>query len=219
MARYENAGNVKAGAGMKRPPLPVGDYPELMIEECREWDGQKRGHHYYGANLEVLTDGAPAPKGEGGTFMVQDEGNEFSDHDVRAIGQIKDFLGCALGLKTKPERTAKIGGPEIVASYENGGLALAGHVVGAKVSHTITKAGHTISLYEFRPVLNADGTPKVVQRTAAPAAPAPAAPAAPPAADAPPAGWVKHPAKEWADKGWFYNPAAPQDNPRQFPGF
>lgn len=224
MSRYANAGSVQATSGGKRPPLPEGDYPALMIERCREADGTdpaKRGAHYYFADLEVLEDTPQCPKGTGGTFVVQDGGNKYKDHDDRGVGQIKDFLGVAAGLATMGERTRAIGGAEIEASYVNGGLALAGYVVAAKVTHTKAKAsGETICNYQFRPVIDpATGKTKVVVREAAAPAPA-AAPAAPPPAAVPagpPPGWAKHPDPAWGAQGWFYNQANPTET-RQFPG-
>jgi len=240
MGIYSAAGGVKAGAGSKRPPLPVGFYPALMIEEIREFDGtdpQKPGAHYYAVDLEVASDGAPAPRRTGGTFLVQDAG-ALPSFNLRGIGAIKDFLGCVFGYKEQADRTSKIGEKEILASFSGTGTALAGHVVSAKVTHSTTKGGDTICNFEFSPALDASGQPmRMVPGLAtpsAPAAPAPAAPppaapppvapaAAPPAAPpppaGPPAGWERHPDPTWGGAGWFHDPRTPGSQPRQFPGF
>jgi hypothetical protein len=243
MGIYSGAGGVKAGAGSKRPPLPVGFYPMLMIEEIREFDGtdpNKPGAHYYAADLEVVSDGAPAPRGTGGTFLTQDAG-ALASFNLRGIGAIKDFLGCVFGYKEQADRTAKIGEKEILASFAGTGNALAGHIVAAKVTHSTTKNGDTICNFEFSPVFDAQGQPmRIVPgsgRPGASAAPAPAAapaappalptapPAVPPPAPAapipagPPPGWERHPDPTWGGAGWFHDPRTPGSQPKQFPGF
>lgn len=250
MGIYSQAGGVKAGAGSKRPPLPVGFYPMLMIEEIREFDGtdpNKPGAHYYAADLEVVSDGAPAPRGTGGTFLTQDAG-ALASFNLRGIGAIKDFLGCVFGYKEQADRTAKIGEKEILASFAGTGNALAGHVVAAKVTHSQTKDGFTICNFEFSPVFDSQGQPMRIvpgsgrptggAAAGAPAAPPASAPAAPPASAppappppvaappaappppaGPPAGWERHPDPTWGAASWFHDPRTPGSQPRQFPGF
>lgn len=202
---YDRARNVDPGAGAIRPPLPEGFYPELMVEKIVSYDGKdpkKKGAHYFRADVEVLVDTPQCKAGVGGCYMEQVAGNQYEDHDIRALGSVKSFAGAINGLSDKTAINA-LATPEylISLSKELDGKLMAGAVFAARVTHTESKAGNTICKYECYPVLNADGTPKrvAVKTNAA------AAPAAPPPPPGPviPAGWVENPRAP----GWYYNTA------------
>lgn len=232
MGIYSNARDVDPGAGVKRPPLPEGDYPELMVERCQEFDANdpaKRGAHYFKSDHEVLVATPQCAVGVGGTLFVQDAGNKYRDHDVKGIGQVKAFLGAALGMADKATIKTSIGEEEILGACAGNGTSLAGHVFRAKVTHRKGDDGEVYPQYECYPVLNPDGTPKVVDPVtrqplagarpapaaapARPTAPMPPPPAAvaPPAPKTPPAGWAWHPEAAYAAQGWTYELANPSN--------
>jgi hypothetical protein len=193
---------VDPGAGAIRPPLPEGFYPELMIEKIVSYDGKdpkKKGAHYFRADVEVLVATEQCKAGVGGCFMEQVAGNQYDDHDIRALGSVKSFVGAALGLEDKAAINA-VATPEYLVSLSKDmdGKKLAGHVFAARVSHTESKAGNTICKFECFPVLDANGQPKRVgvksaatSNDAPPPPPASTPPGAPASLES--MGWKKHP--------------------------